>query len=200
MSINYYICDTETTGLSKDMHEIVEMSVIRVADKVQLSRQIKAEHPNNASLDALKITNKTISDLLEGVSKEQAVKDFNNFFAQDGSSPEHRCIIFHNAPFDIKFIQALWNKCNSIFPCNLSADTMTLMRAWKKKNNLDIKVNLKDSLDALKIEKRSGFHNAAGDTRNTYRLWMKLKEEVNYIPMIKRAFNINTSTDDDEDD
>ena len=62
--IEYYILDLETTGLDSKRQEINEISVIRVKDKNQLTRNIKALYPERASIDALRVQNRTMNDLL----------------------------------------------------------------------------------------------------------------------------------------
>lgn len=61
--INFYILDTETTGLSTKLHDVIEISIIRCSDKNQMTKNIKADNPKNASLEALKVNGKSISDL-----------------------------------------------------------------------------------------------------------------------------------------
>jgi DNA polymerase III epsilon subunit-like protein len=108
MSIQYYIIDTETTGLKAGYHECVEIGIIRCVDRVQLWRQIIAESPERSSFDALAITKKTLSDLEKGHRKEDVVAECEKFFNEDKLTPAHRCIVAHNSPFDRKFLHALW--------------------------------------------------------------------------------------------
>ena len=131
MSIQYYVIDTETTGTG-NQHEIVEISIIRCSDKVQMTRFIKADFPERASLDALAITGKTIEDLRNGIPKEEAVAQIEEFFNLDNSSPECRCIVAHNASFDQRFLHNLWDRCGKKFPANMFLDTMQLTRIAAK--------------------------------------------------------------------
>jgi len=187
--ISFFIVDTETTGLSAVSHEVVEFSAIRVSDKTQISRTIKAQFPKNASLDALKITGKTIYDLYNGISRKQAVEDIENFFDSDNSSIESRCIIAHNGiNFDRRMLHAMWEKENRIFPANLWIDTMPIVRDYAKKIGIQKpKVNLTAALEMVKIGSQNNLHTAKGDARATYKLWMRLLEEgIDYLQYIKR--------------
>lgn len=187
MSIQYYILDTETTGTG-NQHEVVEISIIRCSDKVQMTRFIRAEFPERASLDALAVNNKSLEDLNNGISKEEAVKDIEGFFNLDGVGPESRCIVAHNAPFDQRFLHNLWTKCNKTFPADMFLDTMQLTRLAAKKNGIiKPKVNLAAACEMFQIKKTGQLHNSKNDTRATYFLWKKLTEEMNidYIPNIK---------------
>jgi DNA polymerase III epsilon subunit-like protein len=108
MSLIFYVIDTETTGLKADFHEMTEVGIIRATDRVQLWKQIRCEYPERANFDALAITKKTLADLANGVDRQTVVDHCEQFFAQDQATPAHRCIVAHNAPFDRKFLHALW--------------------------------------------------------------------------------------------
>lgn len=198
--IAYYVLDLESTGLSSKDHEVNEISIIRAKDKVQLTKQVRCEYPERASFDALKITNKTLSDLNNGISKEEAINSVEYFLNQDGLSPSSRCIVGHNViSFDKRMLFAMWEKCGKEFPAHLWLDTMHLTKQHAK--NIGIvkpKINLQASCDLLQIKKVAGMHNAKSDTRNAYLLWEKLKSEVDYLPLIK-TFVHSLKNDDAEE-
>lgn len=186
--INYYILDTETNGLSPKIHEVFEISIIRAKDRMQLSRDIRIKNPRASSFDALKITGKTIQDLLtQGIPAYQAINDVNEFINQDKSSPQNRCIIAHNSNFDRKFIWSMWEKENQTFPANLWLDSVQLFRNHLKSINITkVKAKLELACDFLKINKFANSHTAVDDSRNTYLLWKKLLElNTDYLDLIK---------------
>jgi DNA polymerase III epsilon subunit-like protein len=191
--ISFYIIDTETTGTKSDnqYHEIVEISIVRASDKVQLSRTIKAANPQHASLDALRITNKTIKDLYNGISKIEAINDVNNFFNQDGKKPNARCIVGHNCiSFDKRFLHELWRAHNMQFPADLWLDTYKMMKLYIKQKGLDpkTKLSLDESCDLLGTKKIAiGMHTAKIDSRNNFFLYKELVDNVgiDYVPMIQ---------------
>lgn len=201
-NIKYYVIDTETTGLKTKYHEMVEIGIIRCSDRVQLWRQIKAIYPERASFDALAITKKTLADLEKGMDRLSVVEECNKFFNEDGATPAHRCIVAHNAPFDRKFLHALWEQCNQPFPANLWLDTIALTKEYIKQQGLaKSKVNLHAACDVVGIKKISEAHNAKVDSRNTYLLHRELveKKNVNYLPFIKTAeHQFNAEVDDEE--
>lgn len=202
MSIQYYIIDTETTGLKADYHEMTEVGIIRCTDRVQLWRQIKCVNPERANFDALAITKKTMGDLERGFDRAAVIDECEKFFAEDGLTAAHRCIVAHNAPFDRKFLHALWGSCNKEFPAHLWLDTMALTREWAKKNGIvKPKVNLHASCDLMGIKKISEAHNAKVDSRNTYLLHRNLVEEkkVDYLPFIKTAIHTVAVNPNDAD-
>lgn len=189
--ISYYSLDTETNGLSTKAHEVTEISIIRHSNRVQLTRNIICERPENSSVDALRITGKTMADLLNGLPKADVVAECNKFFNEDGLTPAHRCIVGHNIiSFDKRFLHALWESVGETFPAILWLDTMQLTKHYAKQIGLvKPKVNLDAACNMLEIKKAAGMHNAKSDTRNCYLLWKALIEDkkVDYLPFIKTA-------------
>lgn len=203
MGIVYYVIDTETTGLNKNVHEVNEISIIRCSDRVQLTEFIKCEHPETASFDALAITKKTLSDLNKGNSKEYVTDKIDKFLNEDGLTSAHRCFIAHNYNFDMKFVHELYNKVNKKCPVDLWLCTMALTKNYAKKLGLiKPKVNLHAACDIVGIKKLSEAHNSKVDSRNTYLLHKALVEDkgVDYLPFIKTAIHsISSSNNDDEE-
>lgn len=200
--IKYYVIDTETTGLKAGYHECTEIGIIRCEDRVQLWRQIKCVYPERANFDALAITKKTMADLERGMDNSQVVDECEKFFGEDGLTPAHRCIVAHNAPFDRKFLHALWEQLGKEFPAHLWLDTMSLTREYAKQVGLvKPKVNLHASCDIVGIKKISEAHNAKVDSRNTYLLHRNLVEEkkVDYLPFIKTAIHVVSAPVSDDD-
>lgn len=188
MSLRYYIIDTETTGLKSGYHEITEIGIIRCEDRVQLYRQIRSEHPERASFDALAITKKTMNDLSKGREKGEVVEECNKFFEEDGVGASGRVIVAHNASFDRRFLHALWGECGKEFPANLWLDTISLVKEYaKREGHIKPKVNLHAACDLVGIKKISEAHNAKVDSRNTYLLHKNLVEEkgIDILPHIK---------------
>src|ERR1035437_3500109 len=178
--LQYYCCDTETTGLKSGYNEMTEVGIIRCTDRVQLWRNIRCEYPERANFDALAITKKTLADLEKGHDKNDVVIECEKFFSEDGLTPAHRCIVAHNAPFDRKFLHALWESCGKEFPAHLWLDTISLTKQFIKTTGLDedakrnglpkLKVNLHAACDLVGIKKFADAHNAKVDSRNTYLL------------------------------
>ena len=208
--IVYYVIDTETTGLKAGYNEMTEIGIIRCTDRVQLWRQIKCVYPERANFDALAITKKTVADLERGYERDAVAAECERFFAEDGLTPAHRCIVAHNAPFDRKFLHAFWESCGKEFPAHLWLDTMSLTRDFLKTSGIEAeykakglgkpKVNLHAACDVTGVKKISEAHNAKVDSRNTYLLHRQLVDEkkVDYLPFIKTAIHVISVPTDDE--
>lgn len=197
--INFLVLDCETLGLSSRLHDTVEVSIIRCSDRTQLTEFIKAERIENVSIDALRIQNKTLEDLQYGKSKEEVVEKIDKFLNEDGLTPAHRCIICHNANFDRRFMHALYERVNKIFPANLWVCSMEMSRHYGKKV-LGVpkpKVNLAAAMELVGIKKLAGAHASKVDSRNTYLLWKDLIEnkKIDYLPFIKTAPHILAEQD-----
>lgn len=210
--LQYYIIDTETTGLKSGYHEVTEIGIIRCTDRVQLWRQIKCVYPERANFDALAITKKTMADLERGYDREVVIAECEKFFSEDGLTPAHRCIVAHNAPFDRKFLHAMWEASGKEFPAHLWLDTIQLTKEFLKnadQSQLNIvktatgrvSTQLHACCDMVGIKKISDAHNAKVDSRNTYLLHRNLVEEkkVDYLPFIKTSVHtVSSGTNDDE--
>lgn len=157
--INYYIIDTEVTGLSVDVHEINQLSVMRVQDREQLSIQIKVKKPHIYNAQSLEIQGISPSDLREGVPLEEAVEMVEMFLAEDGQTKAHRCIIAHNAPFDRKFVHRAWDNVDREFPADLWMCTQSFGKRYVKKNANGEKIaktQLAAGVDDMKTDKKTG--------------------------------------------
>ena len=189
MTIIYYTLDTETNGLNINSHHITEFSIIRNSDKLQLSKNVICPNPHLSSLDALKITRKSIQDLSKGISQLQATIDITNFLNLDKQTPNSRCIVGHNViNFDKKFLHKLFASQNLTFPANLFLDTLHLMKHFLKLKNIKAKSNLNNSLDILQIKKfANNQHSAKTDSRNNFLLLDSLinQHNINPLPFIK---------------
>jgi DNA polymerase III epsilon subunit-like protein len=186
-NLKFYVCDTETTGLSSQ-HEINQISIIRFEDKFQKTINIKVEHPEKASRQALEIQGKTYADLKKGIDKRSAIKEINEFLTEDGLSPEHKCIVCHNRPFDMRFIHSTWESVGEVFPASLWLCSMEFARKYGKKQGIvKPKVNLAATLVMMGIPAKYGAHNAAVDSLNTAAILEKIiNEKLGHIELIKR--------------
>ena len=191
--LQYYVIDTETTGLKSGYHEMTEIGIIRCTDRVQLWRQIKCVYPERANFDALAITKKTMADLERGHDKEAVVLECEKFFAEDGLTPAHK-----------EFPAHLWLDTISLtkeFLKNADESQLTIVKTPTGR----VSTQLHACCDMVGIKKISEAHNAKVDSRNTYLLHRQLVSkkaegglEVDYLPFVKTAIHAVAPPSDDE--
>lgn len=209
MSLNLYIIDTETTGLSIDVHEINQISVLRVEDREQLDIQIKVKKPHVYNPQALEIQGISPADLRQGDTIEDAVAMVNTFLSEDGKTKAHRCMIAHNAPFDRKFVHRAWDIVDKEFPADLWMCTQSFGKRYVKKHGgekiaqaqlaagIDIrkdkkgkfkpKFGLNNFMVGVGLRPIEGAHQASIDAKNTVDLynWL-IKSNTEHVSLISR--------------
>ncbi len=184
--IQFYVADTETNGLSLQMHEICQLSIIRGIDRMQFTRHIRIDKPENSSYDALRVIGKTMNDLRSGMEKADVIREVEFFLSEDNSLSTHRCLVGHNIAFDRKFLCALWEKFGKKFPFDLYLDTIHMFKArCKKEGIIKPKANLTAACEQTGIRKLGDAHNARTDTRHTYLLWQELAKTEDFMDHVK---------------
>ena len=200
----YYILDVETTGIKCGYHEITEISIIRCADKVQMTEMLKCNYPERANVDAMRITNKTWADLARGSERHDVLEKMDKFIKSDGLTPDHRVCVAHNYSFDKRFIHQFYKEYDREYPMNLWLCTMAMTKNYAKKAGIiKPKVNLQAACDIVGIKKYAAAHASKMDTRNTFLLWKDLCEQkgIDYLPMIKTEPHIlNVRNEEEEPD
>jgi len=197
MAIQYYVADTETTGLKSGWHEINQISIIRVQDGFQKSWNIAVENPNRAAAQALQVQNKTRADLKEGIPIQEAIKEINAFLEEDGLDEASRCFIGHNVAFDRRFMQAAWEKEKQQLKADLWLCTKKFMKAYvnkvgedevKKKQGETEKVKYGQGrcLEGVGLKPRFGAHSASIDCQDCLDLYKFLMDQgLNYVRVIE---------------
>lgn len=191
--MEYYIVDTETTGTDHKRHEVSEISIVRFSDYHQITRFIYLDYPENADPFALEATGRIRSELNADLcytanSKLKMVPEVHDFLLKDGLTPEHRCLVAHNAPFDRRFLHALWKKVGLALPVNFWLDTMKIARIEMKKDGMKRpKVTLQATLEKFGVTAQGQAHRAKFDSQNLCKLFKKIKDEnIDYLESIER--------------
>jgi DNA polymerase III epsilon subunit-like protein len=117
-----YVLDSETTGISSDKHEIIELSIYRLSDDNQKTWFIKPKNYDAIEPDALRINGHKLEDLklLTKYGQEtyqdsvKVVVEIENWMLEDMGSSNDRILIGQNPIFDLQFMQKLWAESNSI--------------------------------------------------------------------------------------
>lgn len=165
---DYVVIDIETTGLSSDYDEIIELAAIKihngeVIDKIQT---------------LIKPTMKICSFITEltGITNEM-VKDAPNisetlpdYFKFIGDS----IVLGHNVSFDVNFIYDV----SEYFGCGyFSNDYVDTMRIFRKLCPEDAHHRLKDMVKKFNVDSTQ-YHRALADCMSTYQCFEKMKESI----------------------
>lgn len=132
-----YVADCETTGLDSHLHDIIELSLLRLTDGAQKTWCLKPLNPDNIEMAALRINGHKLEDLRhetrEGreryLDPNKIIIEIENWMMDDGVPTEQRVIVGQNVAFDRERFERLWIKCNSkdSFPFGRrSMDTMMI--------------------------------------------------------------------------
>lgn len=119
---DFIVADLETTGLSSKKNEIIEIGAIKVKDFRKIDSMdifLKPENPVPAVITNL--TGITNDMLLDGYNLVEGIKKFVDFV-------EDYPIVFHNAKFDMGFLNIASNKLYGKDLENDCLDTLVLSR------------------------------------------------------------------------
>lgn len=119
---DFIVADLETTGLSSKKNEIIEIGAIKVKDFRKIDSMdifLKPENPVPAVITNL--TGITNDMLLDGYNLVEGIKKFVDFV-------EDYPIVFHNAKFDMGFLNIASNKLYGKDLESHCLDTLVLSR------------------------------------------------------------------------
>jgi DNA polymerase III alpha subunit (gram-positive type) len=192
-SYTIYVSDTETTGLDKDLNEIIELSMIRLVldgsrETEQKTWLMKALKPETIQEEALKINGHKREDILgltahgkeSYIHPVELLPQIENWIAEDDVTSADRVLGGQNIGFDFDMLENTWKRHNAI-------DTFPFL-AGHKRQTVDTKqlalfidiiagkrrkfYNLGSLVKAYGVKKEKA-HRADADTRMTAELLLK---------------------------
>lgn len=171
------ILDTETTGLDKDINEIIEFAALVLNKqrdgKFKVNEEIDFFIQNEEPISEF-ITNLThITDEMcwNGYTKERTVLKFRELFDKD----EKTLVIIYNTPFDMGFIQSFMNKYSDGFRNRL--DTLDLLEVAKTRTGTRKGNKLCDMIVRYSIEDEENSHRAIDDVKATLAVMRAMYKE-----------------------
>lgn len=171
---NYCVVDIETTGLSPEQNQIIELSAIRVRDGKIVNRFSELVNPHcelDASITAL--TGITDEMLMDARCIENVLPEFLAFIGND-------VIIGHNVCFDLSFIDRAASEFGTHnFDCKY-IDTLQISRCVHPELAHH---RLSDMVDHYCINCETA-HRALADCESTYNVYERLFEEIAQNPKL----------------
>ena len=163
---DYVLVDIETTGLSPQRDDIIEIGAIKVKENEIIDTYSSLIYTNRRlPYFITKLTGITNDMLEEGREIDKVLIDFLNFVGDD-------IIIGHNVNFDISFLH---DKCNKYLNRNLSNDFIDTMRLARKLVPESPNYKLGTLAKVFNID-YSNAHRGLKDVEITYEVYNKLRE------------------------
>ena len=160
---NLVFLDIETTGLSIDTDQIIEIGAIRISDgkKTEFQRLIRSDV--HIPDEVCKLTGITDDMLRNGHTLEASIRDLEAFI-------QGTVLVGYNISFDIRFInKALEKYC--LEP--IHNKTLELMREAKRRNSFQNNYKLETTLKECGIDQKV-LHRALEDARLMYKLYIQM--------------------------
>jgi len=180
------LLDIETTGLSVDENQIIELAAIRYCNpksrdqfgsdfEQEISIDLLVQLPDGVSIpqEIIELTNISNEMLAEfGISETEAATEFLKLFlpAEENSKT---LIIAHNAQFDLSFIFKMLKKQNLKIPVEFDVlDTFTVFKDRKAYPH-----SLKDAIEYYQISGVENTHRAIDDVKALCEVVKCMKKE-----------------------
>ena len=164
---DYCVIDIETTGLSFEKDEIIEIAALRVREhRIVDTFSILVKSTVRIPSTVTELTGITENMLdQDGKGLKESLKDFTQFVLND-------ILVGYNTNFDYAFLQTALDKCGLTRLQNLQFDVLALAR--KKLEDVE---NYKLATVAKYLEvEEDGQHRALVDCRKVYGVYNKLNE------------------------
>ena len=161
---DYTVIDIETTGLSSEWDEIIEISALKISNGEIVDKFSTLIKPNEEISDFIaELTGITNDMVKDAPLVEDVIKPFQEFIGDS-------VLVGHNVNFDINFLYDVFEN-NDLYFTNSFIDTMRFSRRIIP--GLE-HYRLKDISEALNVE-YVGAHRAENDCCITYQCYERLK-------------------------
>lgn len=184
------VFDTETSSLSPDDGEILELGAVvltrpegeeRFTEQEDISVLIKNNNPIPWNITQINhIDDKMCKK--DGISKKEFYELLTTMFGHKDT-----LIIAYNTPFDMKFIKAFMKKMNSEYVVN--NDTLDLLEIAKDRTHTFRGNKLCDMLVRYEITDEENSHRALDDVKATLKVMRAFWKEKNDIEKYIRRYN-----------
>lgn len=184
------VFDTETSGLSPDDGEILELGAVvltrpegeeRFTEQEDISVLIKNDNPIPWNITQINHIDDKMCEK-DGISKKEFYELLTTMFGHKDT-----LIIAYNTPFDMKFIKAFMKKMNNEYVVN--NDTLDLLEIAKDRTHTFRGNKLCDMLVRYEITDEENSHRALDDVKATLKVMRAFWKEKNDIEKYIRRYN-----------
>lgn len=184
------IFDTETSSLSPDDGEILELGAVvltrpegeeRFTEQEDISVLIKNDNPIPWNITQINHIDDKMCEK-DGISKKEFYELLTTMFGHKDT-----LIIAYNTPFDMKFINAFMKKMNNEYVVN--NDTLDLLEIAKDRTHTFRGNKLCDMLVRYEITDEENSHRALSDVKATLKVMRAFWKEKNDIEKYIRRYN-----------
>ena len=184
------IMDTETSSLSPDNGEILELGAVvltrpegeeRFTEQEDISVLIKNDNPIPWNITQINHIDDKMCEK-DGISKKEFYELLTTMFGHKDT-----LIIAYNTPFDMKFIKAFMKKMNNEYVIN--NDTLDLLEIAKDRTHTFRGNKLCDMLVRYEITDEENSHRALDDCKATLKVMRAFWKEKNDIEKYIRRYN-----------
>lgn len=184
------IFDTETSSLSPDDGEILELGAVvltrpegeeRFTEQEDISVLIKNDNPIPWNITQINHIDDKMCEK-DGISKKEFYELLTTMFGHKDT-----LIIAYNTPFDMKFIKAFMKKMNNEYVIN--NDTLDLLEIAKDRTHTFRGNKLCDMLVRYEITDEENSHRALDDVKATLKVMRAFWKEKNDIEKYIRRYN-----------
>lgn len=181
--------DTETSGLSPDNGEILELGAVvltrpegeeRFTEQEDISVLIKNDNPIPWNITQI---NHIDDDMCEkdGISKKEFYDLLTTIFGHKDT-----LIVAYNTPFDMKFVKAFIKEMNPEYEVN--NDTLDLLEIARDRTHTIRGNKLCDMLVRYSITDEENSHRALDDSKATLKVMRAFWKEKNDIENYVRVY------------
>ena len=183
------IFDTETSSLSPDDGEILELGAVvltrpegeeRFTEQEDISVLIKNDNPIPWNITQINHIDDKMCEK-DGISKKEFYDLLTTIFGHKDT-----LIIAYNTPFDMKFIKAFMKKMNKEYVVN--NDTLDLLEIAKDRTHTFRGNKLCDMLVRYEITDEENSHRALSDVKATLKVMRAFWKEKNDIEKYIRRY------------
>ena len=184
------VFDTETSSLSPDNGEILELGAViltrpegeeRFTEQEDISVLIKNDNPIPWNITQINHIDDKMCEK-DGISKKEFYDLLTTIFGHKDT-----LIIAYNTPFDMKFIKDFMKKMNNEYVIN--NDTLDLLEIAKDRTHTFRGNKLCDMLVRYEITDEENSHRALDDVKATLKVMRAFWKEKNDIEKYIRRYN-----------